>query len=276
MPFDEVEITRAILDRYHEQVTRSLAGDVAVIGAGPSGLVAAGQLAKAGVGVTVFEKRLAPGGGVWGGGMGMAVAVVQEAAVPVLREMGIRYLPAGEGLYTVDAIELAGTLCVRAVQAGAVLLNLTVLEDVIVHQGRVAGVVVNRTPLPGALPVDPVAFPAKVVIDATGHDAAGVEVLRRRGLLGSKGGNLPGEGPMDAAAGEAFVAENVAEVYPGLWVCGMSVCATFGGPRMGPIFGGMLMSGRRVAECVLAALQVVPGASGIGAPTAGGHPQDGR
>ena len=149
MPFDEVQITRAILDRYHEQVTRSLAGDVAVIGAGPSGLVAAGQLAKAGVGVTVFEKRLAPGGGVWGGGMGMAVAVVQEAAVPVLREMGIRYLPAGEGLYAVDAIELAGTLCVRAVQSGAVLLNLTVLEDVIVHQGRVAGVVVNRTPLPG-------------------------------------------------------------------------------------------------------------------------------
>jgi thiamine thiazole synthase len=43
---------------------------------------------------------------------------------------------------------------------------------------------------------------------------------------------------MDAAASEAFVVERVAEAYPGLWATGMAVCATFGGPRIGPIFGG--------------------------------------
>ena len=56
---------------------------------------------------------------------------------------------------------------------------------------------------------------------------------------------------MDVAASEAFVVERVAEAYPGLWVTGMAVCATFGGPRMGPIFGGMLLSGKRVAELIL-------------------------
>jgi thiamine thiazole synthase len=31
----------------------------------------------------------------------------------------------------------------------------------------------------------------------------------------------------------------------------MSANAAFGGPRMGPIFGGMLLSGRRVSELIL-------------------------
>jgi len=62
-----------------------------------------------------------------------------------------------------------------------------------------------------------------------------------------------GEGPMDAAAGERFVVERVAEAFPGLRVTGMAVCATFGGPRMGPIFGGMLLSGKRVAPLILEA-----------------------
>jgi ribulose 1,5-bisphosphate synthetase/thiazole synthase len=64
-----------------------------------------------------------------------------------------------------------------------------------------------------------------------------------------------GEGPMDASSGESFVVENVGEVFPGLWVAGMSVAATLGGPRMGPIFGGMLLSGKRAAELIESALK---------------------
>ncbi len=60
---------------------------------------------------------------------------------------------------------------------------------------------------------------------------------------------------MDATAGETFVVEKAGEVFPGLWISGMSVCATLGGPRMGPIFGGMLLSGERVAELIASALE---------------------
>jgi thiamine thiazole synthase len=141
------------------------------------------------------------------------------------------------------------------VRAGAAIFNLMMAEDLRVQGGRVTGVVANRTMIGDTLPVDPITFAAKAVIDATGHEAAVVDALRRRGLLAdSKAAPEPAEGPMDAEAGEAFVVDRAGEVFPGLWVTGMTVCATFGGPRMGPIFGGMLRSGRRVAELVAAAV----------------------
>jgi thiamine thiazole synthase len=55
---------------------------------------------------------------------------------------------------------------------------------------------------------------------------------------------------MHAEEGESFVVEEVAEIYPGLWITGMAVAAALGGPRMGPIFGGMLRSGQRVADLI--------------------------
>jgi thiamine thiazole synthase len=178
--------------------------------------------------------------------------VVQQEAIPILDAAGIRHESYGEGLYVVDAAELACALCLQALRAGAVLLNLVTLEDLCVHGGKVTGVVVNRTTISGALPVDPIVLDAGTVIDGTGHEAVAVERLRARSLLSPQlASSGSGEGPMDAAAGEAFVVERVAEVYPGLWVTGMAVCATFGGPRMGPIFGGMLLSGKRVAELIL-------------------------
>ncbi len=253
--FDESEISKTILCTYHEKLLDRIVSDVVIVGAGPSGMMAAIHLARAGFKVTLLEKRLSPGGGVWGGGMGMSQAVVQEEALPLLEDAGIKYELRRKNLYATDAIELAAGLCLKAIQTGAALFNLMTVEDVCLHSGRVAGVVVNRTTIAERLPVDPITFSAKAVVDTTGHEAGVVEALRKRQLLtGSTAAGRPGEGPMDASLGETFVIEKAGEVFPGLWIAGMSVCATLGGPRMGPIFGGMLLSGKRVADLVVSAI----------------------
>ncbi len=245
--FEETEVSQAILDAYHAKFAKALRSDVIVVGAGPSGLVAAWRLAKGGARVLILEKRLSPGGGIWGGSLGMNEVVVQKEALGILDEAGVRHRENGH-LFTADAIELASALCVKALHAGAVLLNLTMAEDICIRSGRMTGVVANRTLLGESLPIDPIVFSARATIDATGHEAVLAHHLQRRGLLKNRPDRLPGEGPMDAPAGEQFVVDHVTELYPGLWTTGMSVCASQGGPRMGPIFGGMLLSGQKAAE----------------------------
>jgi len=245
--FEETDVSRAILDAYNAKLAKVLRSDVIIVGAGPSGLVAAWRLAQASRTVVVLEKRLSPGGGIWGGSLGMNEVVVQKDALGILDEAGVRHRPSGR-LFTADAMELAAALCFKALHAGAILLNLMRVEDICIRSGRVTGIVANRSILGDSLPIDPIVFSARVAIDATGHEAVLANCLQRRGLLKDSPGRLPGEGPMDAPAGEQFVVDRVAELYPGLWTTGMSVCASLGGPRMGPIFGGMLRSGARVAD----------------------------
>ena len=59
------------------------------------------------------------------------------------------------------------------------------------------------------------------------------------------------EGFMDVEKAEAGVVEKTGEIFPGLYIAGMSVCAVYGLPRMGPIFGGMLKSGKKVAGMII-------------------------
>jgi len=66
---DEVTISRAIVESYMKDFMEAMDVDVAVAGAGPSGLVTAYYLAKEGIRVVVFERQLRVGGGMPGGGM---------------------------------------------------------------------------------------------------------------------------------------------------------------------------------------------------------------
>ncbi|MBQ1278260.1 MAG: hypothetical protein IIY07_06410, partial [Thermoguttaceae bacterium] len=68
-------------------------------------------------------------------------------------------------------------------------------------------------------------------------------------------GGILGEKPMFATSGEASTVENTREYFPNLFACGMSANNVMGGYRMGPIFGGMLLSGRKAARLIIESLQ---------------------
>ncbi|MFH1943115.1 MAG: sulfide-dependent adenosine diphosphate thiazole synthase [bacterium] len=257
MPISETIVTEAIVQTYTKRFLGSLELDVAIVGGGPSGLVAAKILAENGAKTALFERKLSIGGGMWGGGMGYNVIVVQEGAKRLLDAFGIRSEKYKDEYYTADSVESVAKLVAGAKDAGAEIFNLISVEDVVAKGGKVCGLVINRSPIEMAqLHVDPITIGTKFVIDATGHPAEVARVIEKKvGPLKTKTKGIVGERAMFAEDGERFVVEKAGEIFPNVYVAGMSVGAVFGGPRMGPIFGGMLLSGERVAQLVLKRLK---------------------
>jgi thiamine thiazole synthase len=250
----EKDVTKAIVSEFTEEFLDYVESDVIIIGAGPSGLMAARRLAEKGVKTLLIESNNYLGGGFWIGGYLMNKLTVREPGERILEEIGVPYKKVKDGLFVADGPHACSKLIGSALDAGSKVINMTKFDDVVIRDDKVAGVVINWTPV-SALPraitcVDPVALESKIVIDATGHDAVVVKSLEERGVVDTEG--FQG---MWVEKSEDAIVEHTQEVYPGLLVTGMAVATTYGSPRMGPTFGGMLLSGEKVAEVAIEKLK---------------------
>lgn len=252
---DEIKISKAIIENYTRDLIDATETDVAIVGAGPAGMTAAYYLAKKGVKTIIFERKLSPGGGMWGGGMMFSRIVVQNEGKEILDEFNISSDRYEEDYWVADAIESTSAIVLETIKAGTRIFNLISAEDVMIREdNRISGLVLNWSAVELAnLHVDPLAIRSKVVIDATGHECEICKIVRNKigAELSTETGGVVGERSMWADIGEREILNNTREIYPGLVITGMAANAVLGSPRMGAIFGGMLLSGKRAAELIL-------------------------
>ena len=255
MQLNDVTISKSIIESYMAKLLATLDVNVALVGAGPANLVAGYYLGRAGFNAAIFESKLAPGGGMWGGGMMFNEVVIQDDAIPIAEELGINCRLKGDGYYTIDSVEATSTIISGCVKAGTTIFNLMKVTDVLFREEdgkpRVSGLVVNWSPVENlGLHVDPLGIKASFVVDGTGHPADICRIVTRKmdAKLNTRTGDVVGEMPLWADKGEQFTVANTGAVFPGMYVTGMAANNAFGGPRMGPIFGGMLQSGKKVAD----------------------------
>lgn len=255
MKIDDIKISEAIIKNYSVKLLDSLNIEVALVGGGPSNLVAGIILGQKGIKTALFESKLAPGGGMWGGGIMLNEIVVQETVLPLLRDFGINYQEYEKGYFTLDSIESTSTLISQCIKAGTKIFNLIKVVDVMFRDDgqrrQVNGLVIQWNPVDQlGLHIDPLTIRANYVVDGTGHPAEVCTIVTKKmgEKLDTRTGKIIGEMSMWADRGEELTVKNSSEIFPNLYVVGMAANAAKGGPRMGPVFGGMILSGQKIAR----------------------------
>ncbi len=247
----EIQVTKTIVNEFLDDFIQNILDtDVVVVGSGPCGVAAAKYSAEKGLKTVMIERNIYGGGGMWQGGYLMPKNTVGAPANKILEEFGVTLKDAGNGLYVCDSFEMVSKMLASACDAGVKLLNSTNVDDLILKEDHVEGVVIQWFPAklmpPFMTCMDPIAIRSKVVIDATGHDS---ELVKRLNTQRPHAVPKPkGCGSLWVDEAEKQTVELTQEIYPGLIVAGMAATSTYGAPRMGPIFGGMLLAGKKAAE----------------------------
>ncbi|MBU1894556.1 MAG: sulfide-dependent adenosine diphosphate thiazole synthase, partial [Candidatus Omnitrophica bacterium] len=195
----DITISKAIIESFTAKLIEYLKTDVAIVGAGPAGLTAGYYLAKAGVKVALFERKLSIGGGMWGGGIMFNEIVVQECGKNILEDFGVKVTPYEDHYYTADSINTVSTICSKATSAGLKVFNLLEVEDLMMKSGVVKGLVINWSAVSMAkLHVDPISIEADFIIDSTGHPCEISSLLEQKSKvkLDTESGNVMGEKSM--------------------------------------------------------------------------------
>ncbi|XP_054778718.1 thiamine thiazole synthase 2, chloroplastic-like [Prosopis cineraria] len=259
-PIKESIVSREMTRRYMTDMITYADTDVIVVGAGSAGLSCAYELSKnPSVQVAIIEQSVSPGGGAWLGGQLFSAMVVRKPAHQFLDELGVEYDEAEDYVVIKHAALFTSTIMSKLLSRQNVkLFNAVAAEDLIVKEGKVAGVVTNWALVSmnhdTQSCMDPNVMEAKVVVSSCGHDgpfgATGVKRLKSIGMIDS----VPGMKALDMNAAEDAIVRLTREVVPGMIVTGMEVAEIDGAPRMGPTFGAMMISGQKAAHLALKAL----------------------
>ena len=127
----EKKVSEAIITTFLKELRDSVDCDCIICGGGPSGLMCARDLALNKVKVLLVEKNNYLGGGFWIGGYLMNKVVIEESAREILRELRIPFKKYQEGIYVADSVCACSSLIREACRAGAKILNMTFIEDIV-------------------------------------------------------------------------------------------------------------------------------------------------
>ena len=261
-PIRESTVSREMSARYMKDLHDFAESDVIISGAGSAGLSCAWELTRQNpdIKVAIIEQSVSPGGGAWLGGQLFSAMVIRKPGDEFLKDLGVPYEDCGDYCVVEHAATLTSTLLSKTLLTGRVkLFNATAVEDLVVKEGRVAGVVTNwamvtRFGHDTQSCMDPNVLECKVLVSACGHDgpfgASGVKRLQSLGLVE----RIPGMGALDMNTAEDAIVNNTREVVPGMVLAGMEVAELDGSPRMGPTFGAMFLSGIKAAKAAMKSL----------------------
>jgi len=257
--YNEGDLAKLIVKKSMERLSEIVDVDVLIVGAGFAGLTAAWLLALNKFRVLIVDESLRLAGMGGSTPIVLPVALIEEGeAVEIAKDTGIRLYSGLSGIYVVDPSEALLKICVKALDAGANLWLGIKIEDVITRgrgdELRVTGALVNTAlPLDDREGTNPLYIWARAVIDATDYECCVVRTLVKKHPEIKL--EVPGASSGNVWVGEKEIIEKTGMVVPGLYVAGLSVAELYNANRVGPLIGGLIISGRKVAVQVASDLR---------------------